>query len=610
MTLEYSHRNRGIIPGSTSPLAGLTPRMVQQISQQAGAIADQAAANALSEADDRLLTEIGRLPNTAVQHVREMVPDSDLLVQLANETTTAAAQVDADAQAVATARAEVQLISGLTGEDDAVAALVQSPTSDVGSSLRTLFTSETMRRAGFITPRDFGATPDDSDSTQAMQDFFDYLGQHGGNGLIDGVYRTTATIDVIDPPRGFSVAGYGENTSAIEGDFATPVNVLNLRNATGVTLERFGIRGRDETSLASHGVSVINGTGVELRQIIVRHYLNTGIIVFRHNAWWAEGMNVRNRVISCAVFGGGLANNGIALESATASKIIDSDVFDLNRAGNPSYGLQLKNACEGCEISGGSVDGAIAGIAFGNDDPALIGARNIVSGVIVRNAIWGAAVGRAHSNYLSYTVDMANGCSYGLRLTGHAECNIVRLRATSPEPGSVIAYIQESFNEVTVESVDRLGSATLAEFPSTSHDNALVVGRIADRTVTGHLSAPIVDQSAGANRVSYLPHLQELFSLNGQNSLMRMYGASGNAFIQLSHSLSEMMFRVADTDVLRLSPGAVLPGQHNAFSLGNSDRMWRNVFAQRGVITRSNNGTLWRIFVDDSGNIGATQNLT
>lgn len=74
-------------------------------------------------------------------------------------------------------------------------------------------------------------------------------------------------------------------------------------------------------------------------------------------------------VVGCKVFGTGTSGNGVLLVDYENSSIENCEAFDCNGVPgtSPGIGLQLKNDCYNCRITGGGATNCASGVGYGSD---------------------------------------------------------------------------------------------------------------------------------------------------------------------------------------------------------------------------------------------------
>lgn len=455
--------------------------------------------------------------------------------------------------------------------------------------------------------RDFGAVGDGfADDTAAVQSFFDYLAANGGAGIAEGTFRLTTTVNIFDPVAAFTFTGSGKHTCRFVADHAVSSNVFGLRSVNAVRMERFSVDG-GSPAMTQHGISAANCTDTTIEDVEVSNYAGTPILFYKHALF--TGLPTRNHIVRCVALGGGVAANGFLLEKSSFSTMRDVEVYSLDRNAGPSYAIQLKNDCTSCIVSGGIVDGARVGVAFGYDDAAT-GSHtdNIVVGVTVRNCYQGFLGSRMIGNTIQLNVDMmADAAStHAVYLAGNANANTIDVAVRRPASAATIIYVQDDYNTITLTSLDAIGAARLAEFAATAVGNTLIVGGISDRTSTNTSAVPVTD-AGSSNRIRFMAN-DELHASADTASRIRFTSPTNqNTWVQYTHTTAEYRMRAAGVDILTATATQVAPGVQDAQSLGHPGRRWTEGHFKNGVIINSSDGSAWRITVSNAGAIVATK---
>lgn len=277
-------------------------------------------------------------------------------------------------------------------------------------------------------PAAYGAVGDGStDDTQALNNWIAHLASTGGSGYLDPVtYRITDTIGITDPALPFNIRGSDVGQTRILIDSGTPKTVLSIRGAARSSFTDFYVGGSSLERPASHGIAISDTVDTTVARVRVGLYQSTAVLFFRYTPGTVcEG----NRISECVAQGGGIARNGFMLESCRYSTIADCTVVSLSRTETPSYGLQLKNDCRDCTISGGKVANAQAGVAFGSDSDSSA-TRSHVYGVTVTGCKWGLNASRTTSASVEMLIDHANADPGGYPARLGARCTGVNMKLT------------------------------------------------------------------------------------------------------------------------------------------------------------------------------------
>jgi hypothetical protein len=440
-----------------------------------------------------------------------------------------------------------------------------------------------------------------TDSTAAVQAFFTYLGAAGRSGTAAGTFKLSATISIDRPAKGFAFDGGSRATTVFRGVPTT--SVLFLREANGCDFLNFTIDGGLTAGTGTgHGISAQNCINTVFRGIDVKNYADTAILVMDNPSF--TGPSQYNRIVNCNAFGNGLANNGFMLESSIDSSIENCNVYALNPAGAPSYGLQIKNAGLRCSILGGSVDGAIAGVAFGNTTTEI--SRNcVVSGVRVSNVQYGLLAGYAEDIKVDMAIDLNSSAAAVQAVRIGSNCKYFTVNATvSNVPATAtVCYMGSRDNNVRVSTLYNCAGKLWELFGAGAIANFFTLGKwIGYSTLTDPLLQIVDTSGATSNYFRYEADQHEQEAMGTGASVIRFPGSTGrDSWLLLSHTAKTLSARIDGTDQMVLSATSMNPGVDVVQSLGSSGKRWLEVWTKDGVILNSPNGTKYRIKVSDAG---------
>lgn len=339
-------------------------------------------------------------------------------------------------------------------------------------------------------PASFGAVGDGvADDTEAMRAWLAYLASTGTNGVLDpATYRITGGIGVVDQPKPFRITGAGIRQSRIILDADEPSTVFQVRGAVGVQLSDFHVSGASKSRPCSHGIAISDSVDSTVSRVRVSLYYSTAVIFFRYTAGAASE---RNRIVDCLAEGGGIARNGFMLENCRYSWIVNCTVVSLSRTETPSYGLQLKNDCRECVISGGEVVNALAGVAFGSDTDEVAG-RSHVLGVTARGCKWGFIASRTSIATVDMLIDHSGAPEGGHPARIGARCSGVALNLTvrNVPPDVPVAYIGSSNNSVRLAPMQNPPEHLVHFVPLLVGTTVIYEGRESDATVLDESGDP------------------------------------------------------------------------------------------------------------------------
>ena len=500
-------------------------------------------------------------------------------------------------------------------EDVVVSSLVSDGASSTRDSLEAwvdprvtaLGDARWQRNLDVVTPQMFGAAGNGlADDTAGVQAFFDHLSANGGHGFAEGTFRVTSLISIDRPAKSFTFRGAGRTAAKFVSVTGVAGNAFFIREAKNCTFEGFTLdAGRAANASQSHGISAQNCDSVTFRDIDVTNYGDTAILVMMNPSF--TGPSVNNRIIDCNAYGLNLANNGFMLETSSGSSMENCNVYSLNKSGSPSYGLQIKNASTDCSIIGGAVDGANAGVAFGNTTTE-VAEDCLVTGVRVSNSNYGILMGYSRRCRIDAQIDMGS-LSTGIqavRVGANCEFNQIDATVSNTHLNTTVCYIGHHDNHVRIGTVANMGG-NLLELNAGVQRNTLVVGKVIGYTGLTDPLLKVVDNSGQTNNfLRYEMDTAELCALATNASTLRFSGSSGRSnWLQYSHVNNLFTFRVAGTDRLSLSGTYLRPGVDNAQSLGDVNRRWTEVWAKNGIVLASPNGTKYRLTVSDTGTLSA-----
>ena len=249
----------------------------------------------------------------------------------------------------------------------------------------------------------FGTKGDNlADDTQALKDFFAYMGQAGGIGFIPpGRYRTTVQIYVPPNAKPYRVYGAGEGVTVIIRDAPVNASLLALDTPTDVHLEGFTLDAQSHVHTPganNHCLSVKNGTRVRVRKLEANNHHACSLLA------WVTDYGIYKHVVfeDCYSDGdttgsGHIAQNGMLIEGYSESGL--ENCRQINCRGNPGIGLQLKNTGEDNWIRNGYAKNCQNGVALGCDfiSPTGWAQTNVqISNIIVRDCDVGANFFRAN----------------------------------------------------------------------------------------------------------------------------------------------------------------------------------------------------------------------
>ena len=322
-----------------------------------------------------------------------------------------------------------------------------------------------------------------------------------GNFLLNkGIYKYNQT-------KQFRIVGSGRYSTKFTRSAQFNGAVFEFGNCDGLNLESFSVDAKHSvfpfTSLG-HGIAVGRSNNALVKDIAVRDYADTGIIVLNIlNDYTVSGCIVDN----CEVDGLNVAGNGILIGGLVASGISKSTVRNINKAGSPGYGLQLKNKCRGCFIIDSRTYGAKAGVAFGNDISQTGVTDSFVSNVYAFDCTYGATFGFSKNNKITNLIIDMNGSGNspiyfnqnndGNFISGVIAKGIIATTTYSATQATVTFDQNNTNNTVEVDSSEHLGTTfQLSRFYPATQNNRVFVDKCVSHSVDMISSAARFDDTA------------------------------------------------------------------------------------------------------------------
>lgn len=486
----------------------------------------------------------------------------------------------------------------LNGTDISASTIIST-----GSTTTRLLTD---RFADTVNVKDFGAVGDGvTDDTSAIQAFFQYLADNGGNGYLDkGTYKITSGIVLSNPSSGFRLSGTGDE-SCLQLRSTSSQTALSIVAPSDTIMENFLIDcGHSITGFASHGYSFSDANNVTMRGVnVIDHRNSAGLMFLSASVNTTTDGNLNGDYRNCYIIDSysdskGNGQNGFLLESAYSSAIINCHVSALDRSGSPCIGLQLKNTCRYSQIIGGTAEGCLAGVAFGGNNTGEGSAAYYCSikGVIVKDSEVGALIGKTTSSKVDCIVDMADNDSntYGVQVTGNNRGLSITASVSNIPTGKPAAKIGSNKTELLLSFPDGLGSGGIAEIDSGVDFTRITVSSIAGFTAQTNVLDYVTDNSGEINNtVHYLPS----DATNGLAGLaVQYFHTVGNGATYQSYSKTNNTFtyRMSGSDELALTSNPLTPTSNwltpvndNSKSLGRASQRWSTVYAGTASINTS-----------------------
>lgn len=356
-------------------------------------------------------------------------------------------------------------------------------------------------------PAAFGAVGDGvTDDTTALRNWLAHLASTGGSGYLDPVtYRITDTIAVLNPARPFHVRGSDTQQSRIIIDSDTPKTVLEVRGPTRSSFTDFYVGGVSTARPAAHGISISDAVETTIARVRIGVYASTAALFFQYTPGKVcEG----NRIVDCVAHGSGIGRNGFMLETCRKSYITNCTVSSLSLTETPSYGLQLKNNCQDCQIEGGLVNSALAGVAFGSDNDTSA-YRSHVVGVTVVACKWGFIASRTSNARISMLIDHVAAPAGGNPVRIGARCSGVALDLVVRNvPADVpVVYFGSSHNSARIAPIENPPTSLVQFVPLLAGTTVIYEGLASDATVLDDSGDPtnhVVGLVRDVDSVAYL----------------------------------------------------------------------------------------------------------
>lgn len=220
----------------------------------------------------------------------------------------------------------------------------------------------------------FGAVGDGvTDNTAALQSFLAYLAANGGRGYIPpGTYKIS-NIDVdLTGNKSFQIAGAGRSAATFTSSTPT-VNMITLRNATGVLLSDFaivpGYTGVDMTSGA--GLVFVNGNYCTAARLNISQFKRVAIMSYndhqdtgQYNAAKVyNGMAFDDIYIDgSSAYSFGVGPSAFIIADANNSRITNSYIKNIGL-----YGYEFKNDSSNTLISNCIAEDTYYPLYYGGD---------------------------------------------------------------------------------------------------------------------------------------------------------------------------------------------------------------------------------------------------
>ena len=460
----------------------------------------------------------------------------------------------------------------------------------------------------WVSPEDFGAVGDGAtDDAAPLQEFLQYLADHGGNGLLGAKeYLTTAALVLTSPTYGFSIRGAGPE-SVIKQRTLSAVSCLSIVAPHDILMDGFAIDcGYSVTGFASHGISMRNADRVTVQNVQVHDHRNAAMLTFVD----ADDTYGDCHFINCLSKSNGAGQNGFLHEGMLHSSIQNCTVLPLDPAGYPCCGLQIKNVSRHCWIIGGYAEGCKGGVVMGGDGSTFGDGPwdCVVEGVITKDCLDGVLLGKTtNCTIKAYTDQTASPApsgvtGYAVNIAGFNDRVYVEAHIKGVQSGRTCVRIGSDDSHVYIPYADGIGTY-IARLEAGVNDASVVFGFSPQKPTD--LLALIDDQSAQTdNEFLYLRNLP-IHGMGTTTYLRFPTSVTAGNFIAFSPTLKYFNFRVDDDDRLHIGETFVRPEPDQELSLGESDKSWTTMFGQHlalvdAVSAPSTSANHALIYVDSS----------
>lgn len=431
--------------------------------------------------------------------------------------------------------------------------------------------------------RDFGAVGDGvTDDTTAVQKFFDHLASTGKRGRGDGVFLTTAPINLDSPAKGFRFTGSGKGVTEFKFRPTVAGNAFNFIGVSNTILEGFSIdAGRAETGLSSHAIAIRNPQNVIVRDYHGRNYgLSAGMM-------FCDTVDTykNSHFIFCHADGSGVGQNGFLLVDMLYSTLDNCSAVNLSTTGSPCYGLQLKNDCRHSKIIEGYAEGCKGGIVFASD--GVVGPTHSSATGSAYNCVDGVLLGKSSFCHIKAHVDGANNAALSNALEMGANCtgNVAELTISNMAATLTACLVRSDDNTVIIKRADGFG-AKLLELTAGVDRCRLYVDDLGDNAPTAILDYITDNSGTTTNEVYYARDFQGTALTGNPVVFFRTPGVS-TTYISATNSNGSMQFRTTGSDRMFIQVGTINPGADNTYASGSAARRWTQLYSASTVINTS-----------------------
>ena len=260
-----------------------------------------------------------------------------------------------------------------------------------------------------------------ADDTQKIKDFFDYLADNGGTGIIEAGTYLTSAYTKKENAHPFTVIGGGPTVSILKNKSAstfltwTNCNDVHIK---GVKLDCSYTTLPPTDSNYKHGFKFSSCQNCSVEDSSVYDFVGTGFIAMPDKAPSRQSINItfKNCVAQATkAFTDWMAAktpeektkklcNGIILVDCIDSMIADCTAIDISL-----FGIELKNAAKWNKVLHNKAIDCVYGFGMGQQTTGDIGCEhNIVEGFQARQCYMGGILGKAKYNVISdFEVDFS-----------------------------------------------------------------------------------------------------------------------------------------------------------------------------------------------------------
>jgi len=251
----------------------------------------------------------------------------------------------------------------------------------------------------------------------------------------------------------------------------------------------------------NHGIVISDCNDSRVYNPIVTNHTNTGILVFGT----VSDTYARNYIFNPVIDGLGVANNGILIGDLNDSHTYNASVKGC--AGSPGIGLQLKNECSNCSITG-IVENCFVGLGFGRE--SVTGVQNSKASAIVMGCTAGFQASGASGNSVDVKIDMLGSGENAIDWQQNCNNNYTAAEVQNMAASKSVVRLSGDAgvlqdNIVDLNNIKDISSSAIANFGSTATRNTVNIKKWnADPAVVDGVMSRVIDtSSAGSNTINY-----------------------------------------------------------------------------------------------------------